>query len=93
MENILVNTPFSIGQGESASIDSPKLRGIPTTPTPTKGDVSNQIANTKFVANAIAKASSSTGLVDYETIFEIYKDSTLMTTFNANGGMYRRYKL
>ncbi len=47
-----------------AKLESPAFSGTPTAPTPAKGSTDNQIANTEFVAAAIANAMIGDGGVE-----------------------------
>lgn len=53
-----------------APVDSPEFTGNPTVPTPEKGDSSQSIANTNFVATAITDAITkyAESMVNFDTI-------------------------
>lgn len=61
----LINDSKFISQDEPI-INSPDLRGMPTTPTASKGDNSSQIANTAFVFEAIQTILEDSKVFTYE---------------------------
>ena len=61
----LVNDSKFISQDEPI-INSPDLRGMPTTPTASKGDNSSQIANTAFVFEAIQDVLEESKVLTFE---------------------------
>ena len=61
----LINDSKFISQDEPI-INSPDLRGVPTTPTASKGDNSSQIANTAFVFEAIQDVLEESKVLTFE---------------------------
>lgn len=72
-----------------ARLSSPSFSGTPTTPTPTAGDSSTKIANTAFVANAIASlVASAPGTLDTlnELATALGNDPNFATTITTSIG-------
>lgn len=83
----LINDSKFISQDEPI-INSPDLRGMPTTPTASKGDNSSQIANTAFVFEAIQDVLEESKVLTFEGIVGV--DGTLqeLPDEHAQGDVY-----
>lgn len=71
--NVMRDVQVIHGQpsGDYAPIDSPAFTGTPTAPTPELNAVNNQLANTEFVALAIALAHSGYGNIVTFSVTEV----------------------
>ena len=83
----LINDSKFISQDEPI-INSPDLRGVPTTPTASKGDNSSQIANTAFVFEAIQDVLEESKVLTFEGTIGVDGTVQELPDEHAQGDVY-----
>ena len=83
----LINDSKFISQDEPI-INSPDLRGMPTTPTASKGDNSSQIANTAFVFEAIQDVLEESKVLTFEGTVGVDGTVQELPDEHAKGDVY-----